>query len=68
LLAIGWISVILTFLSSFLFGVIAMGLGYVLRKDYDARSQGLALIIFAIISVAINILGGPLLIYYLSNH
>jgi FtsH-binding integral membrane protein len=68
LLALGWISVVLTFFSSFLFGVIAIGLGYVLRKDYDARSQGLALIIFAVISIIIGLLAGPLLVSYISNH
>jgi hypothetical protein len=66
---LGWGFVVWAFISgSILFGVFAVGVGYILRKDYDARSQGLALIIMGIASGLFGSVVGNLTVWYMSNY
>ncbi|WP_064092185.1 hypothetical protein [Rossellomorea aquimaris] len=67
MLILGWISVILAFFDSIFFGAFAVGIGFILRKDYNVRSHGLALIIMGVISGLFGIIAGNLLVWLISR-
>ncbi|MGD6801851.1 hypothetical protein ACQCVK_14375 [Rossellomorea vietnamensis] len=64
LLLIGWSSVIYAFIFSSIFTVfVGAGIGWVIKKDYQERKQGLYLIIFSILAAILPPVLGLLLIW-----
>ncbi|TYS16672.1 hypothetical protein FZC78_11830 [Rossellomorea vietnamensis] len=68
LLLIGWSSVIYAFLFSSIFtGLVGAGIGWVIKKDYQERKQGLYLIIFSILAAMLPQVLGLLIIWSLNS-
>ena len=69
IMLVAWFAVIFAFLKgSIILGIIALSLGFVLKKDYDERKLGLTLIIMGIVSGLSGPILGSYIIWYMSNH
>ncbi len=69
ILLVAWFSVIFAFLKgSIIFGVIALSLGFVLKKGYEERKHGITLIVMGIVSGLSGPVIGSILIWSIAQH